>query len=231
MTPQCAECQRLERLVAELIASQEEERSELASELQHSMAQHLTALKCQLEALQRATTPEAIQQRTELARVLVDGLVDWVRRLSLQLRPSMLDDLGLRPALDWYVECLQSQTSLQVQVQHCGLERRFAPEIETGVFRITQELLQNVSEHACTQAASLRLWAHDGLLSLQVSDEGKGFEPEQVLGDDRGRGLVRVQQRVSWLGGSFDLRSAPGEGTCATVHLPLSRGQEGNPQP
>jgi signal transduction histidine kinase len=222
-----AEIARLEGLVAELIASQEAERSDLAGELQHQMAQHLTALKYHLEGM-RGASPEAITQRAAQARTLVDGLVDWVRRLSLQLRPSMLDDLGLRPALDWYVECFQNQTGVRVQVQHRGLDQRFPPEVETAAFRVTQELLKNVAEHAGTKNASLRLWSDESTLGLQVEDDGVGFPAQELLAAATGRGLVRVQQRVTWLGGSFDLRSAPGEGTRVTVQFPLARRQEGS---
>jgi signal transduction histidine kinase len=225
MRDKCEDCARLERLVAELIASQEAERSELAGELQHQMAQHLTALKYHLEGM-RGPFPEVTANRIVQARALVDGLVEWVRRLSLQLRPSVLDDLGLRPALDWYVGCFQDQTGVQVQVQHRGLDRRFAPELETAVFRITQELLHNVADHAATKSVTLRAWAQDEALGLQVEDQGAGFAADAAPADGTGRGLVRVKQRVSWLGGSFDLRSAPGEGTCVTVQFPLLRDQE-----
>ena len=222
-----AEISRLEGLVAELIASQEAERSDLAGELQHQMAQHLTALKYHLEAM-RGASPEAVEVRAAQARVLVDGLVEWVRRLSLQLRPSMLDDLGLRPALDWYVERFQEQTQVRVSLQHRGLDQRFPLEVETAAFRVTQELLRNVAEHAGTKTATLRLWAQGSELGLQVEDEGVGFQVDEVLGAATGRGLVRVQQRVAWLGGSFTLRSAPGEGACATVQFPLAEHNEGS---
>ena len=226
MTDSRAEICRLEGLVAELIASQEAERSELAGELQHQMAQHLTALKYHLEAM-RGASPESIEARAAQARVLVDGLVEWVRRLSLQLRPSMLDDLGLRPALDWYVERFQEQTEVRVNVQHRGLDQRFPPEVETAAFRVTQELLNNVAEHAGIKRATLRVWAQGTTLGLQVEDEGAGFPAEEVLAA-ASRGLVRVQQRVAWLGGSFSLRSAPGEGSCVTVQFPLAGLKEGS---
>lgn len=221
MTESAAECARLKSLVAELIATQEAERSELAGELQHQMAQHLTALKYQLEAL-RGADPEVTQERLSQARLLVDGLVDWVRRLSLRLRPSMLDDLGLRPALDWYVGCCQERTGIHVTVQHRGMDRRFPPEVETAAFRVAQELLQNVAEHAQTDRATLRVWAQDQVLGLQVEDTGAGFVPDEVLEVECGRGLMRVQQRVSWLGGSMEVHSSPGEGSRITVEFPLN---------
>jgi signal transduction histidine kinase len=223
-----SECARLQKLVAELIAAQEAERSELAGELQHQMAQYLTALKYHLEGL-RSPDPDRLQESLSEARVLVDGLVDRVRRLSLRLRPSMLDDLGLRPALDWYVECFQEQTGMRVDLQHRGLDGRFPPEVETAAFRVAQELLQNVAEHAGTDRVVLRVWAQDQRLGLQVEDAGNGFVPDEALAQNGGRGLMRVQQRVAWLEGSMDVSSKPGTGSRITIEFPLSTLTEESP--
>lgn len=217
-----AECARLKRLTAELIERQEKERSRLAGQLQHDLAQLLSALKMHVELAAGAMPQAPRNDHLAEARALVDRMIAWVRGISLELRPPMLDDLGLLPTVLWYVDLAQRETGVTYDLRHRGLDRRFPPVLETASFRVVQELLSNVARHAATDRATLRLWADDRRLGLQVEDGGCGFCPEAVLAGDTGRGLMRVQERVNWLGGTLTVDSRPGGGARITVEFPLN---------
>jgi len=142
--------------------------------------------------------------------------------LSLGLRPTMLDDLGLLPALLWLTKRFADQTGVHVHLEHAGLDRRFAPEIETAVYRIVQEALTNVARHASVKEATARIWATQDSLHVQVEDRGKGFRVEGALAAPTSSGLSGMRERAVALGGDLIVESTPGVGTRVTLQVPLS---------
>ena len=215
---------RLEALSRRLVEVQEQERRHLALELHDEIGQHLTGLKLALEALSSAP-PETAGDKLRAAGALVEEVLARVRELSFDLRPALLDHLGLLPALRWLVERYTGCTGLTVNFQCAGLEQRFAPELETAAYRVVQEALTNVARHARVGTAAVRVWLDAATLFVQVEDEGLGFDPGAVLASNRSNGLPGLQERLRLLGGQLAIESAPGCGTHLLAELPL----EGHP--
>jgi PAS domain S-box-containing protein len=209
--------QRLEALSRQLVTLQEEERRRVARELHDDIGQLLTALKLALETRMPASLePERV----------VQDLIARVRDISISLRPPMLEDLGLHPALRWHFERFTGLTGVRVEFSQAGLDRRFPPEVETAAFRIVQEALTNVARHAATPSASVTVDVNGGRVHLRVEDRGNGFDPQEAA-PGRCNGLTGMRERVSLLAGRFSIRSAPGEGTIVSAEIPIgSRAQE-----
>jgi signal transduction histidine kinase len=200
------------RLAAVLL--EEAERRHLARELHDEIGQSLTALKIRLE-LARA------EGDLGEARQLVDDLMARVSNLSLDLRPAMLDDLGLLPALLWLFERYTAQTRVQVDFQHDGLGARFSPESETAAFRIVQEALSNAARHSGADRVTVRVWVEGATLGVQVSDRGRGFQPDAALAAGASSGLLGMRERAVALGGRLTVEASPGEGARLQAELPL----------
>jgi len=219
--------ENLQALSHRLVEIQEGERRRIALELHDEIGQLLTGLKLQLDST-RAHGSELTQQSLVKASTLADELIQRVRNLSLDLRPTMLDDLGLLPALFWHFDRFTSLTGVQVNFSQNGLaDTRFAPEIETTAYRIVQEALTNVARHSTVNEASVQVLHLDGVLSIQVEDRGAGFSADQALTGSRTRGLRGMQERVALVGGSITIDSVPGWGTSILVELPA----QAQPQP
>jgi signal transduction histidine kinase len=144
-----------------------------------------------------------------------------VHELALDLRPAMLDDLGLIPALLWRCERYTAQTQVKVNFAHTGMATRFPPEVETAAYRIVQEALTNVTLHAGVNEATVRLWTDQNQLVVEIQDQGNGFDPDAALAAGATSGLAGMRERALLLGGQFTLESAPGNGTRVTAKLPL----------
>lgn len=212
--------QQLQLLSHRLVEVQEGERRRIARELHDEIGQVLTGLKLLLETGVRQPTrpsPGLLDQ----ALTLVQQLLQQVRELSLDLRPAMLDDLGLLPALLWHFERYQTQTQIQIAFRHSGLEgRRWPPEVETAAYRIIQEALTNVARHAGVKHAKVRIEADQERLNLQIIDHGKGFCPDQALASPTAGGLLGMRERAVLLGGHLTVEAAPGKGTRVTAEWP-----------
>lgn len=144
-----------------------------------------------------------------------------VRELSLDLRPAMLDDLGLLPTLLWYFERCTARTQVDVGFEHTGLDRRFLPEVETTAYRIVQEALTNVARHAGADGVSVRLWSNDEVLGLSIEDHGAGFDAADDSMLSKSNGLAGMRERANLLGGQLTLESSPGVGTNLFAELPF----------
>ena len=211
----------LRTLSRRLLDVQEAERHALARELHDEVGQNLTTLKLALDrSLERQGEPElATLQR---ARAVLRELVARVRNLSLDLRPAMLDDLGLVPALLWQFERYTAQTHIEVRFMHSRIEgRRFGPHVETAAYRVVQEALTNVARHAGVTEVAVRLSASDGLLRVQIQDQGRGFDPAATLAAGQSSGLRGMQERASLLGGKLQINSDPGAGTLVLAEFPF----------
>lgn len=216
-----ANAHHLEELSRRLVQVQETERRAIARELHDEVGQTLTALNIRLDLASRAGAQDQALQLAETRR-LVEELAEQVRRMSLDLRPPMLDDLGLLPTLLWFFDRIAQQYGLQVAFERHGIERRFTVEIETAIFRIVQEALTNVARHAHVQTASVRLWANSATISVQIEDKGLGFDPDLVLSRNNTSGLRGMQERVRLLAGKLFIDARPDGGACLTALLPLA---------
>jgi signal transduction histidine kinase len=214
--------ERLQSLSRQLVEVQEGERRNIARELHDEIGQLLTGLKLLLEMGARVR-PEKVNARLSEAQALVNELVTRVRELSLDLRPAMLDDLGILPALLWHFERFTELSKVRVVFGHSGLEgQRFSPEVETAAYRIVQEALTNVARHAKVAEVAVRLWADENTLDLRIEDRGAGFDPEATLSAAASSGLAGMRERAALLGGRLTVTSTPGSGTQVMAELPLT---------
>jgi signal transduction histidine kinase len=217
------------QLARQLVDVRENERRDLARELHDEAGQALTGLKLILELLPHIP-PDTIRPQLEKAQALVDELIAQVRELSLELRPAMLDELGLMPALQWYVERYQAQTQIAVSFQQTGLEGRFAPAVETALYRVVQEALTNIARHAQVRTATVRLWADTERLHLEIADQGVGFDAAGILARVGSSGLTGMRERMALAGGSLQVESSLGAGTRVTADIPLAAVRVQRPQ-
>ena len=207
---------RLAALSQRLVEVQESERREISRELHDEIGQLLTGLLFRIDGHGAATG-----DGKEEMRGIVNDLIERVRDLSMNLRPSMLDDLGLLSALTWQIDRFGAQTGIHVRFRHADLDRRFGADVEITAFRIVQEALTNVARHAAVKQAKVEVWAGTGSLGVRIEDEGKGFDVEAALAA-HSSGLESMRERSRLVGGSLVIDSAPGKGTRVSVELPLS---------
>lgn len=211
---------RLQAVSHLLLEAQEAERRSIARELHDELGQLLTGLKLSLELVPRAP-PELAHLRLAQAQEQVNQIMARVRDLSMELRPHMLDDLGLLPALTWHIKRFSDLTRVTVALHHSGLDRRFSPKVETAAYRIVQEALTNVARHSSSSTTTVRLWSDGEVLGLQIEDRGAGFDPQAALSRPQASGLAGMRERALLLGGHLQVDSAPGAGTRVTADLPL----------
>jgi signal transduction histidine kinase len=210
----------LQALSGKLVDAQEVERRKLSRELHDEIGQGLWAMVLGLGnamgALDHQQFDEVREQLGDVRRS-ADAMVRTVRNLALLLRPSVLDDLGLIPAVKWLAREVARTSELHVDVLSVGVQDNLLEEYRTCVFRLVQEALRNCQRHAAATKAAVRIEQRDATLHLTVSDDGGGFEPSE----ERGLGVLGMEERVAHLGGSFRMRSAPGAGTVIDVQLPI----------
>lgn len=212
---------------------QEEERRRLARELHDGIGQTLTALANQLQRIHddaRAMSNLGLGHRLGDALEITRGALHDTRELSRLLRPTLLDDLGLEAALKWLARTLGERTGLIFEVHSSLGEQRLLPDIETLVYRITQEALTNVIKHSGAKQAQILLTHADATLRLRVHDDGKGFDPAEFQSPEKAgmsAGLRGMRDRAELFGGQIVLSSAPGEGTSVQLNLPLDLLEDG----
>lgn len=217
------------RLLRQVITAQEAERKRIARELHDETCQSLATVMMGLQSA-AADLPGEARHKVEEASRLAERSLAEVHRLIIDLRPSVLDDLGLQSAIEWYADRALKPRGLTVRCEFSGLEARLPHEVETVLFRVAQEAMTNVARHARADTVLIQCTARDGLVTLEVEDDGEGFEP-RALGapDDRGRGLglLGMRERVELFGGTMTLDSAPGQGTHLTLTVPLRAAEKG----
>jgi PAS domain S-box-containing protein len=219
--------ERLQALSRRLVGVQEEERRRLARELHDEIGQSLTAVKISLQTLGRRTQAMEPALLLEPSIGIVERALQQVRNLSLDLRPSLLDDLGLVPTLRWFLDRQAEWGGLSVEFGAEPAEMRLPPEIEITCFRVVQEALTNVARHAEAKRVRVKVLVRDGELQLNVGDDGVGFDIEEAMANAIGGaslGLLGMQERVLLVGGQIDIRSAPGQGTEIQTRFPLPLG-------
>ncbi|WP_166205916.1 sensor histidine kinase [Cognatiluteimonas telluris] len=203
---------------------QEDERRRLARELHDGLGQNLTALKHRLGQFGSELLPEqsALRGKLDAALALCSGALEDTRSLSRLLRPPILDDLGLEPALRWLARSTGEASGAAVVVE-IALLPPLDDELQTLLFRVAQEAFTNAAKHAGARSLLLRLVAHERELQLQVLDDGRGFDPQQALCSG-GSGLGSMRERLRLYGGQLELHSSPGQGTRLQATVPLDAG-------
>ena len=210
----------LAELSAKLVGAQEDERRSISRELHDEVGQSLSALIVEAGNSAAELPAEAVEARTRLdsMRTIAQRCLAAVRNMSLLLRPSMLDDFGLVPALEWQAREVQKRSGLRVVVEADDEAGEVPDEHRTCIYRLAQETLHNITKHAQAKTVRLTLVRDAVSVQLGVLDDGQGFDAERT----RGLGLLGMRERVARLHGSFDIDSSPGKGTRVTVTLPLT---------
>jgi signal transduction histidine kinase len=216
--------QKLKVLSHRLVEVQETERRSIARELHDEIGQSLTVAEMNLQAALRGPAPDALARRLKDSMAAVCRVLEQVQDLSLSLRPSMLDDLGLEPALRWYAHRQGALTGLRTHFHADALEARLDPLVETECFRVAQEAMTNVVRHSRATTLRVELRRVDNLLQLSVLDDGVGFDVS-ALRDEALRGaslgLLSMQERAALVGGSLDFITSPGRGTEVRAWFPI----------
>jgi signal transduction histidine kinase len=212
---------QMRELSQQLVATQEEERRKLSRELHDHVGQMLTALRMELGRIDRVRGGAEPRLGSAVAecRQLVDDMVRTVRDLALGLRPSMLDDFGLQPALEWQVRDFTRRSNVSVDLSVTGSLDNLTDQHRTCVYRVVQEALTNCVRHARATHINIDVRAHSDTLEVTVSDDGIGVDPSRRVA---GLGLRGIEERVRELAGSVNLRSAAGKGATLSIRLPIS---------
>jgi PAS domain S-box-containing protein len=209
-------------LTTRLVEIQETERRHIARELHDEIGQVLTGLQFMLESSKKQAG-EAQGNKLNEAQETVSGLIEQIREMSLNLRPAMLDDIGLLPTLLWHFERYTKQTGVEVSFNQNGIDERLSPEVETTVYRIVQEALTNVARYAQVPKAFVQLTLRENILGVEITDHGIGFNSNGDTSKWSTAGLAGMRERANMLGGYLIVKSAPNKGTQILAMLPLDR--------
>lgn len=213
-------------LLKRLITAQEDERKRIARELHDELGQSLSALSLHIEGILRFldVEPGRVRQQTEKVKSLAVEASEQMHDMIVDLRPSVLDDLGLAAALHAYAERLFSSTSTRYTLDASRLDGRLPQTIETALYRIFQEGLNNTARHAGATQVHISLARDAHAFTGEICDNGTGFDPSELQvrdGDARGLGVLGMQERIAICGGRLEIQSKPGEGTVISIHIPL----------
>ena len=215
------------QLLKKVMTAQEEERKRISRELHDETSQALTSLMVGIKVLESETAYCVMEERLQEMRQIVSHTLEEVHHLARELRPSVLDDMGLVPALDRYIKEYEKTFGIEIDFNVNGFnECRVSAAIEVALYRIVQEALTNVAKYAEASVVSVLLdWREDWVLAI-VEDNGKGFDPNQVvLQSGRGLGLFGMQERAALLGGTFNIESQKGSGTTVFIKIPVNMSQ------
>jgi len=221
--------QNLRFLSSHLLTAQERERKRISIELHDELGQAITVLKLQLRAIERKLPEEHSSLKNDCEQILhyVDGIIENVRRLSRDLSPSILEDLGLSAALDWLIDDTSRYYEIQADCEMDDINDVFSHEAQITVYRIFQEILANVGKHANAGRLSVRIKKGNGRVSFHVVDDGMGFDLDRVHDQEpteKGLGLAAMDERVRMLKGSLDIQTRKGAGTSIAFTIPTTKG-------
>lgn len=210
----------LKELSARLVSAQEEERRAISRELHDEVGQSLSALLMEAGNAAARVPPDSaeVRRHVDSIRKLAEASVNVIRNMTLLLRPSMLDDFGLVPALEWQAREVSKRTGLRVHVAAEESAGDLPDALKTCIYRVVQEALHNCARHSQARSVKVVVEQEPQRLVLTVEDDGRGFDARRV----RGLGLVGMEERVNHLGGVFHIQSEPGAGTRVAVELPLA---------
>jgi signal transduction histidine kinase len=211
-------------LLSKLITAHEDERRRIARELHDEVSQSLTGLMMTITAAESVHDEAALRQRLTAIYAAAEATLEEVRKIIHDLRPTALDDLGLVSAVRVHARNLLEAAGVRLTFEASGFgQRRLPAAVETTVFRVAQEAITNVARHARATAATVSLRLEDGTLHVLVEDNGRGFDPDRMLGlrEDRPVGILGMQERAALIGGSLEIDSSPGRGTRVRLVVPL----------
>jgi signal transduction histidine kinase len=218
--------EQLRALTGRLHAVREEERTRIAREIHDELGGALTGMKVDVSFLIKSS--EMIKNEAVKASLItgidalnesIDATIQTVRRIAMELRPGVLDDLGLVAALEWQLKDFQKRTGIRSEFLHSAEDIGLDADLSTGLFRIFQEALTNVARHSDATEVHVRLHSEAGSFILEVEDNGKGIEKEKILGS-RSLGLLGMRERALMFGGHVTVTGIPGIGTRVTVEIP-----------
>ncbi|HRO71155.1 MAG TPA: PAS domain-containing sensor histidine kinase, partial [Chitinophagaceae bacterium] len=215
--------EEIRRLASHLQDVREEERLIIAREIHDQLGQQLTIMKMDISWLKkRLDLPdnELASEKIESLHSNIDDTIKTVRKIAADLRPGLLDDLGLGPAIEWHINEFEKRTGIEVEYEGLNEEIELSMAFKTGLFRIVQEALTNIAKYARARHVKVRLLREDEQLSLMVRDNGIGFDKEKVYAK-KTYGIVGMRERTAMMGGKYQLETTPGMGTTILVQVPL----------
>lgn len=220
--------EQLRQLSHGILHAQEQERKRISRELHDDIAQAAVGINLQLLMMTREAAGESAARRKRIATTtrLFANFVDVVHRFSREIRPTLLDDLGLIPALESFTKGLAKRTGIKVGLTAAAAAERLNADQKIVLYRVAQEALTNVARHARARRVDVRIEEQEGIVRMEVADDGKAFDVERALFAKRNRrlGLLGMRERVEMVGGSFSIDSTPGKGTCVRAQLSLADG-------
>jgi signal transduction histidine kinase len=215
-------------LARQVLLDQEQERRRISRALHDEISQTLSGINVKLAAFsQDASSPQGFKRRIAGARRLVEKSVDIVHRFALGLRPTLLDDLGLIPALHADMKTLTKRTGLQIRFTAFAGVEKLDNDKRTALYRVVQSALANIAKHAKATIVTVDLQKSPEGIRLKVHDDGKSFQVEEVLQAKRYKrlGLISMRERMEMFGGSFRIESSPGKGTTVHACIPINKAQ------
>jgi len=224
---------QLRHLSHQLLQAQEEERKRVSRELHDEILQTLTGVNVHLATLKKeaAVNPKGLKRKIAATQRLVKRSVDIVHRFARELRPMLLDDLGLIPALHSYMRDVTKRTGLRIHFMSftLGKVEELDNDKRTVLYRVAQEAITNVARHAQASRIEVRLQKLRGVISMEIKDNGRSFQAERVLSAAQHKrlGLLCMRERVEMVGGTFSIESEPGQGTSIRVEIPFANGIKG----
>ncbi|MEI2737939.1 MAG: PAS domain S-box protein [Chitinophagaceae bacterium] len=214
----------IRKLTSYLQNIREEERTNIAREIHDELGQQLTVLKMDVSWLRKKilVQDEPVKLKLKELTTMLDETVKTVRRISSELRPSLLDDLGLIAAMEWQLSEFEKRSGLITSFIHSGEDLQLPDTIKTALFRIFQESLTNVARHSHAKRVTVSIAQKDDNILLSIADNGKGFDKQKVA-DKRTFGILGMKERIVMIGGRYEIRSHPGKGTEVIVQVPLNK--------
>jgi signal transduction histidine kinase len=216
---------QLRLLSRQVLTMQEEERKKISRELHDVIAQTLTGINVRLAALKNEATSDTRGLERSIARTqqLVQQSVDIVHQFARKLRPTVLDDLGLIPALHTFMKHFKAETGIRLSLSAFAAVEQLNGDKRTVLYRVAQEALTNVARHAQASRADVKLQKLDDAVCMTITDDGKGFQKERVAHAKKGKrlGLLSMRERLEMVGGNFTVTSTPGKGTTVLAQVPL----------
>lgn len=220
---------QLRYLSSQIIAAQEIERKRISRELHDELGQALSLVKFKLRFIRKNLNEKQtlIKHECEETLEFIDQVIENVRRLSRDLSPTILDDLGLTAAIRWLINNLQSShEDIQISSSFTHIDHFFPQDSHINIYRIIQEALTNIAEHAQANTVSIKIENLKKFVSFSIEDDGRGFNVKQALAKitiERGLGLASMEERVQMLGGVFNLSSEKNKGTLIQFHIPIKK--------
>jgi signal transduction histidine kinase len=215
--------------------AQEEERKKISRELHDVIAQVLTGINVRLATLksEAAVNTKGLTRKISHAQRLVEKSVKIVHRFARELRPAVLDDLGLIPALHSFMKHFAKETGIRVSLKAFAEVERLDSDKRTVLYRVAQEALTNVARHAQASRAEVSIWKLPNAVGMKIKDNGKSFQVERALHAIKSKrlGLLGMRERVEMVGGKFTVESAPGHGTTIQAQIPFGQGAKAQTRP